>query len=68
MGPKLVPGRGERVVESLLKAAPRRNKRRVTITMTPEDIYVTDMTYRVGGGGSVYFLTVVPLVRYVHVA
>ena len=47
VGPKLIPGRGERVVESLLKAAPRRNKRRVTLTITPEGVYVTDMVYRV---------------------
>lgn len=50
VGPKLIPGRGERVVESLLKAAPRSNKRRVTLTITPEGIYVTDMMYRVCAG------------------
>jgi len=46
----LIPGRGERVVESLLKAAPRRNKRRLTLTITPQEIHITDMMYRVGAG------------------
>ena len=57
VGPKLVPGRGESVVERLLKAAPRKNKRRITITITPEEIYITDMMYRVGAGGGAYIIS-----------
>ena len=49
-GLELLPGEGERLAHSLLRTAPRSNKRRVTITLTPESVYISDMIHRVGDG------------------
>ena len=48
--PKLLPSEGERLTQRLLSEAPKSKKKRVTITLTPERVFITDMLYRVGDG------------------
>ena len=47
VGPKLSQESGESVAEHILRSGPKKNKRRVTITFTAEQCYITDMIYRV---------------------
>ena len=47
MSPTLPPEKASEVAKAIVKRGPRRNKRRVSLIITPEESFVMDTTYRV---------------------